>query len=256
MRRYLSLLFFIGFVFWSFQNTSKTIDQNNILRVMSYNTLYTNFPSAGGNDKKMKLIGDNIINMNPVVLGTQETQDKLLLEQYTNGLLTLVPNTDFQNPIYYNPNKVSLETSGWFSIPSDDYSSRTFTYANFKLDSISFWLFNTHMPHKHGEAGAINTHANIAQILLEKRSDLGANGTPTVIIGDFNTFASDGDPLGSFENNIVNGGDFTKSYQAMHWGIDKIFHSTEHWTAVNGYDGPFGGSDHTPILVELTLALH
>jgi hypothetical protein len=223
---------------------------------MSYNTLYTNFPSAGGNDKKMKLIGDNIINMNPTVLGTQETQDKLLLEKYTNGLLTLVPDTDFQNPIYYNPNKVSLETSGWFSIPSDDYSSRTFTYANFKLDSISFWLFNTHMPHKHGEAGAINTHANIAQILLEKRSELGANGTPTVIIGDFNTFASDGDPLGSFENNIVNGGDFTKSYQAMHWGIDKIFHSTEHWTAVNGYDGPFGGSDHTPILVELTLASH
>ncbi|MGL1886664.1 MAG: endonuclease/exonuclease/phosphatase family protein [Reichenbachiella sp.] len=222
------------------------------LKVMSYNTLYTNFPSSGGNDGTMKQLGDNIIALNPDILGTQETQDGALLEQYTNGLLTLVPDTD-GNPIYYNADIISLETSGWFSIPRDNYAARSITYAQFKQGDIIFWLFNTHFPHKHNEAGAQGTHAKIAQMLIDKRIELGAETTPTVITGDFNTFASDGDPQGSFESNITGTGGFTKSYQAIHWGIDKIFHSSEHWSAAYGADGPHGGSDHKPIHVELTL---
>ncbi len=223
-----------------------------VIKVMSYNTLYTNYPGHGGDDASMKQLGDNIINLNPTVLGTQETQDRFLLEDYTDGLLKLVPDTE-GNPIYYNPQKVGLKTSGWFSIPRDDYAERTITYAEFNCGDAEFWLFNTHLPHKHNEAGAEGTHAKIAQMLLDKKQELGADYNATVITGDFNSFASDGDPQGSFESNIIANGDFAKSYQAEHWGIDKIFHSRTSWTAANGADGPHGGSDHTPIHVELTM---
>lgn len=236
----------------SISKQESSVANSIVMKVMSYNTLYTNFPSSGGNDASMKLLGDNIIALNPVLLGTQETQDGALLEQYTNGLLTLVPHTN-GNPIYYNATIVSLETSGSFLIPRDDYAVRSFTYAQFKHGDVIFWLFNSHFPHKHNEAGAQGTHAKIAQMLIDKRIELGAENTPSIITGDFNTFASDGDPQGSFESNMTGDGGFTKSYQAIHWGIDKIFHSNDDWTAAHGTDGPHGGSDHKPIHVELTL---
>jgi endonuclease/exonuclease/phosphatase family metal-dependent hydrolase len=200
----------------------------------------------------MSQLGQNIIALNPDIMGTQETQDAKLLERYTNGLLKYLPNTR-GNPIYYNPDKMSWEgVSGSFRIPRDNYAERSVTFGKFKLGGVAFWLFNTHLPHKHNEAGRRNTHANIAQTLLDERKKLGADNEPTVVTGDFNPFASNGDSQGSFESNLVSDG-FTKSYQAVHWGLDKIFHSTEHWTSANGADGPFGGSDHTPIHVELTM---
>jgi len=231
-------------------------DQGTKLKVVSYNTLYTNFPCCGGSDWKVQKLGDTIVDLAPAIVGTQETQDRHLLERKANGF-KLVPNTQ-GNPIYYNPSKVSFQgESGDISIPRDNYAHRTITYAKFKLGSTVFWHFNTHMPHKHGDAGKQGTHARIAQMLLDKRRDLGADNSPTVITGDFNPFASNGDWQGSFEDNIKKGG-FTRSYKARgntggYGGLDKIFHSNAHWRSANGKDGPTGGSDHPTIYVELTL---
>lgn len=165
--------------------------------------------------------------------------------------------TDFQNPILYNPEKVSFvqDTGGWMRIPRDNHAERTITWAKFKHGSTEFLFFNTHLPHRHGEAWSENTHADIAQMLLQRRIQLGAGNMPTVITGDCNPFASSDASRGSFESNLVAAG-FEKSYEARgnpgHGGLDKIFASS-HWIASNGADRGTGSSDHPAITVDLTL---
>jgi hypothetical protein len=146
--------------------------------------------------------GRKIASVGPAVVGTQECQDKHALARisgYAN-----VPDTDFQNPIFYNPAIVSYVagSAGWMPVPRDNYSPRTITWAKFRLGTKEFWFFNTHLPHNHGEARSTNTHARIAQRLLEKRRELGGENMPTVVTGDMNTFASNGASEGSFESNL------------------------------------------------------
>ena len=69
-----------------------------------------------------------------------------------------------------------------------------------------FWFFNTHLPHNHGAAADTNTHAMIAQMLLDKRIQLGAGSVPTIVVGDCNPFASSGASNGTFESNLAEGG--------------------------------------------------
>merc|ERR1712014_319706 len=106
---------------------------------------------------------------------------------------------------------VSFEgVSGQMSIPRDNHARRSITYAKFKLGSTVFWHFNTHMPHKHCEAPSEacdrGTHSKIAQMLVDKRREIGADSTPTVITGDFNPHY-DWSP--SFEDTITKNG-FTR----------------------------------------------
>merc|ERR550539_1102402 len=72
-------------------------------------------------------------------------------------------------------------------------------------------------------------HARIARTLLETRNGLGGSNMPTVITGDCNPFASDGNSEGSFESVLIDAG-FHKSHQAVgdtggYRGLDKIFAS-------------------------------
>jgi len=161
------------------------------------------------------------------------------------------------NPIFYKSDRVSLvaESGGQMRIPRDNYANRYITWAKFRHGSTEFWFFNTHLPHRHGEASDRNTHARIAQMLLSKRNNLSAGNMPTVITGDCNPFASNGASRGSFESNLVAAG-FEKSYQAEgnpgFVGLDKIF-ASPHWRSSNGADQGTGSSDHPAIAVDLTL---
>ena len=69
-----------------------------------------------------------------------------------------------------------------------------------------FFFFNTHLPHNHNEAANPNTHSIIANMLLDKREELGAGQSPTIVTGDCNPFASAGASEGSFEDNLKAGG--------------------------------------------------
>merc|ERR1712232_67394 len=159
--------------------------------------------------------------------------------------------------MFYNPNKVTLVDGsvGHMSIPRDNYAARTIVWAKFRVNSSEFLFFNTHLPHNHNEASSRNTHARIAQMLLRKRWELGADDVPTVMTGDMNPFASNGASEGSFESNLEAAA-FTKAYQAKgnpgYRGLDKIF-SSPHWTPSNGADQGTGRSDHPAIAVDLTL---
>merc|ERR1712079_503657 len=137
-----------------------------------------------------------------------------------------------------------------------DFAERTITWAKFLLGGTEIMFFNTHLPHNHGQARSKNSHARIAKSLLKKRAELGAGNMPTVIVGDMNTFASQGAQEGSFESNLLDAG-WHKSYQAQgtkggHSGLDQIF-NTLHWTSSNRADRGTGGSDHTSIAVDVTL---
>jgi hypothetical protein len=46
----------------------------------------------------------------------------------------------------------------------------------------------------------------IAQMLLDKRIQLGAGSVPTIVVGDCNPFASSGASNGTFESNLAEGG--------------------------------------------------
>jgi len=220
------------------------------MTVMSYNTQYTGYPSL------VHKFGSKMREVNAGIIGTQECQDAAALAS-ASGYVA-VPDTGFQNPIFYNPSKVSLVqgSPGWMKIPRDDYAERTVTWAKFMLGSTEVLFFNTHLPHNHNQARSRNTHARIAKSLLQKRKELGAEDVPTVIVGDMNTFASQGASEGSFASNIVNAG-WHKSYEARgdrggHAGLDQIF-ASPHWASSNGADRGTGGSDHTAITVDVTL---
>jgi hypothetical protein len=221
-----------------------------VLKVMSYNTEYVGYYS------RIDSYGGKVAEVGAATVGTQECQDKLALASSSG--YAVVPDTDFQNPIFYNPSVVSFiwGSSGWMKVPRDNYSPRTITWAKFRFGQTDFWHFNTHLPHNHGQAWSRNTHAQIAQMLLQKRKELGAENSPTVVTGDMNTFASYGASEGSFESNLVDAG-FLKSYQARgnpgHAGLDQIFHSAAHFTLLAGADKGTGRSDHPAIVVELAL---
>lgn len=214
---------------------------------MSYNTEYRGYPSrVGAYGRKIKDVG-------AAVVGTQECQNADALAKAST--YRLVPGTR-GNYIFYNPAKVSLVagSGGYMRIPRDNYARRYIAWAKFNFGSIGVWFFNTHLPHNHNEASSRNTHARIAQMLLQKREELGAGNSPTVVTGDMNPFASNGASKGSFESNLVAGG-FFKAYQARgnpgYRGLDKIFASAAHWRSSNGADQGTGSSDHPAIAVDL-----
>jgi len=217
---------------------------------MSYNTKYTGYYSL------VKNFGAKIQEVDAGIVGTQECQDATALAEASKDY-AVVPNTGFQNPILYNPSKVSLVSgsSGYLNIPRDRYADRTITWAKFMLGSTEMLFFNTHLPHNHGPASSRNTHARIAKSLLRKREELGAGNMPTVVVGDMNTFASVGASEGSFESNLIDAG-WHKSYQARgnpgFAGLDQIF-ATSHWSSFNGADRGTGGSDHPAIAVYVNL---
>uniref|UniRef100_A0A7S1L4I1 Endonuclease/exonuclease/phosphatase domain-containing protein n=1 Tax=Alexandrium catenella TaxID=2925 RepID=A0A7S1L4I1_ALECA len=219
-----------------------------VLRVMSYNTQYSGYPARVGQ------FGAKIRDVGAAVVGTQECQDKNALAAASG--YGVVPGTDFQNPIFYNPGQVSFvaDSGGWLKLPSDNHASRTLTWAKFRLGSSDFWFFNTHLPHATGVAASSMTHSYIAQTLLQKRAELGAGSAPTVVIGDMNPFASAGAPA-SFESALAAAG-IRKAYQAQgnpgYSGLDKIFASS-HWSSSNGADQGTGSSDHPAIAVDLAL---
>ena len=101
-----------------------------------------------------------------------------------------------------------------------------------------------------------NTHAGIARQLVDKRNELGASGTPTIVVGDCNPFASGGASEGSFESNLADRGIPLVYVGTGAFGgygyLDKIF-ATSEWTKIDAGDRGTGGSDHPAISASLRL---
>jgi len=163
--------------------------------------------------------------------------------------------------MFFDPSKVTFVSGGKLRIPRDDYAERFITWGQFKLDDVTIWFFNTHLPHNHNEAWSQTTHAKIAEMFLDKRKELGAENSPTIVVGDMNSHASQFNKVGGggFESNLEANG-FTLAYTAQgnqggHGDIDKILYSTAHWTHSGCKDAGLGGSDHTSITCDLLLTV-
>merc|ERR1712170_75557 len=110
----------------------------------------------------------------------------------------------------------------------------------------------------HNEASSKTTHAKIAKMLLDKRRELGVENSPSIVVGDMNSFASDYNKVegGGFESNLQANG-FTLAYTARgnpgYPRIDHILYSAAHWTHSDCRDSGTGGSDHTSITCDLKL---
>jgi endonuclease/exonuclease/phosphatase family metal-dependent hydrolase len=218
---------------------------------MSYNTEYRNYNSRmGGYSAKIREIA-------PAIVGLQECQNRDGLANVVG--YTALTGTGNQNYILYDPSKVALISEGSMRIPRDNYAERAITWGQFRLGSTSFWFFNTHLPHNHNEAWSQETHARIAHMLLDKRRELGAENSPSIVVGDFNSHASNfnNNWRGGFRSNLEANG-FTWAYEARgnpgHGRIDHILYSSAHWTHHNCRDTGTGGSDHTSITCDVALA--
>lgn len=197
---------------------------------VSYNIQYNNAHGLTGPGKSIK-------TMKADVVGTQETQDKHGLARTSSR--TLVEGTDFQNPMYYDPNKMAVVSSGWENIPRDNYASRTYVWATFSVGDKTATLFNTHLPHKHGESGPINAHKVVASQIAEKGKSIGGC---QVIMGDMNPHAGD------FKGEISRlGYKLVAESRSQLGGYDQIFVSSECGEVSGTGDGPNGGSDHVPV---------
>ena len=87
-------------------------------------------------------------------------------------------------------------------------------------------------------------------------NELGAGGTPTIVTGDCNPFASNGASEGTFESNLDDRG-ISRVYMGTgqfggYGGLDKIFATTE-WSKIDAGDRGTGGSDHPAISASLRL---
>lgn len=221
------------------------------MKVMSYNTEYRGYRYP----HRVQAYAAKIREVDAAIVGVQECQDPYALE--TESGYRLVPGLE-GNFIFYNPSKISLVSGSgdWMRILSDNYARRTITWAKFMLGSTEILFFNTHLPHRHGQAWSDSSHAQIARALISKREELDAGNMPSVVVGDMNPFASNGASEGSFESNLVAAG-WHKSYQARgnpgFVGLDKILATSQHWTSSNGNDHGTGTSDHPAIAVYVQL---
>ena len=223
------------------------------VKVMSYNTEYTGYW-----DGRFSSFADHISDVGADLVGLQECQDASGMASASE--YTLLPASGNGNTILFKSNRLEVLRSGSFNIPSDEYAQRNISWGKFRITQgagvgSKFLFFNTHLPHRHGEAADPNTHSIIAKMLLEKREELGAG--PTIVTGDCNPFASSGASKGSFESNLAAGG-IIKVYKATgstggYAGLDKIFASQEHWTWSNAADVGTGRSDHPGIAADLSL---
>merc|ERR1712050_490621 len=217
---------------------------------MSYNTEYRDY------NRRMAGYADKIKQVAPAVVGLQECQNRDGLAELSG--LTANLETGSQNYMLFDPAKVTLLSGGWMPIPRDDYAPRAITWGRFLLGDVEFLFFNTHLPHNHNEARSQTTHARIVGMLLEKRRELGAENTPTVVVGDMNSHASNFNNVdtGGFEGNLEANG-FVWAYEARgnpgYPRIDHILYSRAHWTHRDCGDTGTGGSDRTSITCDLTL---
>jgi endonuclease/exonuclease/phosphatase family metal-dependent hydrolase len=192
----------------------------------------------------------------PAIVGLQECQNRDGLASAAG--YSALTGIGYCNYILYNSSKVTPMSQGSMSIPRDNYASRCISWGQFRFGDSAIWFFNTHLPHNHNEAWSKTTHAQIAHMLLDKRKELGAENAPTVVLGDFNSHASDHNNVagGGFRSNLQENG-FTWAYMAQgspgYGSIDHILYSTPHWTHQNCRDTGTGGSDHTSITCDLVL---
>jgi len=224
--------------------------QQQMISVMSYNTEYKDYTSRmGGYARKIR-------EEQPAIVGLQECQNRDGLANLAHYSANL--NTGNQNYMVYNPSMVTLLDGGYLPIPRDNYAPRAITWGKFRLGSREVFFFNTHLPHNHGEAASQQTHARIAGMFFNLRSQLGAADKPCIVVGDMNSFASNWNQVagGGFESNLEANG-FNNAYTAHgnpgYSNLDHIMYSSAHWTVTNCKDAGTGGSDHTSITCDMTL---
>lgn len=226
--------------------------QEPTIKIMSYNTEYKDYNARMGG------YAEEIRRVQPAIVGLQECQNRdglAGLAQYSAAL-----KTGRQDYMLYNSGMVQLLDDGWLRIPRDLYAERAITWGKFRVGSREIFLFNTHLPHNHGEAASQQTHAKIARMFFKLRRDLGADTAPTIMVGDMNSFASNWNQVegGGFTSNLQGNG-FTNAYTGQGYqgqgfaGLDHILYSTEHWTASDCQDAGTGGSDHSSITCMMTL---
>merc|ERR1712157_387643 len=194
------------------------------------------------------------------IVGLQECQDASGIASASG--YAYVTSSGNSNTILYKSSRLQELKSGRFNVPRDDYAQRNISWTRFRIIKGSgvgtvFFFFNTHLPHRHNQASDPNTHATIADMLLDKRNELGAEHSPTVVTGDCNPFASAGASRGSFESNLRSSGielvHVGTGRTGGYAGLDKIFASRDHWDWSNGADVGTGSSDHPAIVADFAL---
>jgi len=197
--------------------------------------------------------GVNIIaNINdvlqPDILGTQECDDPGKIKDDTG----LVPVSSFDGAqgTFVKPSLVLSSNSGKYDINAAGFwGVRWVTWVKHTTASKSFFHFNTHWCVQDCND---DTRDIGARNMLDKINELTNNlETPAIITGDFNAFG------GSRRRRLNEKGpnEFLQNgfEIAIENYVDGIFYSTGHWSVGATLVGEMAGSDHKPLVAELTL---
>merc|ERR1719330_822218 len=92
------------------------------IKVMSYNTEYRDY------NNRMAGYADKIKEVAPAIVGLQECQNRDGLARLTGYTANM--ETERQNYMLFDPQKVTLLSGGWMPIPRDDYAPRAITWAS------------------------------------------------------------------------------------------------------------------------------
>jgi len=229
------------------------------LTVLCWNVLYTNFDCCRGSPGARQHLANVMVNeMRADVAGLQECMNENELQSALGDRMTKAPNTDTFNCIFYKPGMVSFGgVSGHQYLGNDardDYSDRYVSYAKLLHAGRAFWVFSTHWcldgPCR-GAAGGLR-HRTSAQRILQKREELGASDTPTIIAADCNSH------MDGYDNDdgvrwLLDNGFQIAGKGPMAGGIDYIFVSTGDWDIGEHIVGPTAPSDHPSFTVKLTM---
>lgn len=215
------------------------------IAVASYNIYWWN--AFGQNPANGNRITDNIKNTLKVdVLGLQECDSPDLINSRT-GYLRASEFAGGQG-VMVKPGLFEVGDSGSSDLQATGkWGPRYVTWSQLTHtpSGRSFWVFNTHwcVHSGNGRTCTSETRYKGAKNMLEVIQDRAA-GAPVIITGDFNAAMGEAGPQHFLQNGF--------SLARNNW-VDAIFYSTEHFSVTNAWTGNSAGSDHSPVVADLSL---
>ncbi|MFY0688932.1 MAG: endonuclease/exonuclease/phosphatase family protein [Cyclobacteriaceae bacterium] len=174
------------------------------LTVMTYNIRYATERDGDNQwENRKKMLVDQIKFYEPKVFGIQEgllSQVSYLDEALEDYAYVGVGRDDGKtkgefSAIFYRKHELDTLTQGTFwlsqdplrpSVGWDAAMERVCTYAKFKYENNTLWVFNTHFDHMGEKA-----REESAKLILRQIKRLNNDSDPVVLMGDFNATVAD-----------------------------------------------------------------
>lgn len=268
------------------------------LTLASWNT-YVNNPDSKGDTVRSLMSSVDVIGLQEVHRAAQRADIKSIASSSIGVYFAPTPSSGdthmASDPIVYNKSKLLFISGGYKKLGSTPgLTDRYVVYVRLKIKATGqeFYFANTHLPPgiESGGRPKDNSLASAYQkqmsVLVSTLNQLGAQGLPTFLVGDFNVnFRNDDCGVSWFPCKALRGANMKSSFEitrlsglASNVGthgessrlIDYVFVRTDNRVQVNSVSvrggtactnrkpdpDCYNGSDHRPSLARITITSH